>query len=142
MLTSCSLPSLMKMKDGILPRRSSSVCNLIAALVERNGAQGNTDRQRSIVEHRPYLADRAQRIRRRRGCALWRSDFAQSRNRCANHASHWHWRVCCVQCCCESPSDRAWSFAHAGTLQYRGGSHDRSTVRRPCTGTDRDKRTS
>ncbi len=27
----------------------SSVCNLIAALVERNGAHGNNDRQRSMV---------------------------------------------------------------------------------------------
>ena len=34
---------------GMLPRRSSSVCNLIAALVERNGAQENTDRHRSMV---------------------------------------------------------------------------------------------
>lgn len=29
--------------------KSSSVCNLIAALVERNGAHGNTDRHRSMV---------------------------------------------------------------------------------------------
>ena len=33
----------------MLPRRSSSVCSLMAALVERNGAQGNTDRHRSMV---------------------------------------------------------------------------------------------
>lgn len=32
----------------LLPRRSKSVCSLIAALVARNGAQGNTDRHRSI----------------------------------------------------------------------------------------------
>src|SRR5262245_48530989 len=38
MLTSCILPSLTKMKDGILPRKSSNVCSLTAALVERNGA--------------------------------------------------------------------------------------------------------
>lgn len=37
------------MKVGMLPRRSSSVCILTAALVVRNGAQGNTDRHRSIV---------------------------------------------------------------------------------------------
>lgn len=36
-------------KFGILPRRSSSVCSFTAALVERNGAQGNSDRHRSIV---------------------------------------------------------------------------------------------
>src|SRR5262249_5094408 len=48
-LTSCSLPSLMWRNEGMLPRRSNSVCNLMAALVERNGAQGNTDRHRSMV---------------------------------------------------------------------------------------------
>src|SRR4051812_26235136 len=47
--SSCSLPSLMKMKDGILPRKSKSVCSLTAALVERNGAQGKTERHRLIV---------------------------------------------------------------------------------------------
>ncbi len=34
---------------GMLPRRSSSVCSLMAALAERNGAHGNTDRHKSIV---------------------------------------------------------------------------------------------
>jgi hypothetical protein len=48
-VTSCSLPSLMWMKAGIAPRRSRSVCNLIAALVERNGAHSNRLRHRSIV---------------------------------------------------------------------------------------------
>ena len=37
------------MKVGIAPRRSSSVCSLTAALVERNGAHGNIDRHRSMV---------------------------------------------------------------------------------------------
>ena len=32
------------MKVGIDPRRSSSVCNFTAALVEQNGAHGNIDR--------------------------------------------------------------------------------------------------
>jgi hypothetical protein len=32
-----------------LPRRSSSVCSFTAALVVRNGAQGKTKRQRSMV---------------------------------------------------------------------------------------------
>ena len=36
-------------KRGVLPRRSKSVCILMAALVERNGAHGNTDRHRSMV---------------------------------------------------------------------------------------------
>jgi hypothetical protein len=31
------------------PRRSSSVCSLMAALVERNGAQSNRLRHRSMV---------------------------------------------------------------------------------------------
>jgi len=39
----------MWMKVGIDPRRSSSVCNFTAALVERNGAHGNIDRHRSMV---------------------------------------------------------------------------------------------
>jgi thioredoxin reductase (NADPH) len=33
----------------VLPRRSSSVCSLIAALVERNGAQSNKLKHRSMV---------------------------------------------------------------------------------------------
>ena len=37
------------MKVGIDPRRSSSVCNFTAALVEQNGAHGNIDRHRSMV---------------------------------------------------------------------------------------------
>ncbi len=40
--------------EGMLPRRSKSVCSLIAALVERKGAQEKTDRHRSMV-----LASRA-----------------------------------------------------------------------------------
>jgi hypothetical protein len=34
----------------MLPRRSSSVCNFIAALVERNGAHEKTVRHKSIVD--------------------------------------------------------------------------------------------
>jgi hypothetical protein len=33
----------------MLPRRSSNVCSLMAALAVRNGAHGNTDRHKSIV---------------------------------------------------------------------------------------------
>jgi hypothetical protein len=36
-------------EGGDRPRRSSSVCNFTAALVERNGAHGNIDRHRSMV---------------------------------------------------------------------------------------------
>jgi hypothetical protein len=39
----------MKMKAGIEPRKSRSVCSFIAALVLRNGAQGNSDRHKSMV---------------------------------------------------------------------------------------------
>lgn len=39
---------LMGLLDGV-PRRSSRVCSLIAALVERNGVHGKTDRHRSMV---------------------------------------------------------------------------------------------
>src|ERR1039457_3255757 len=49
MLTSCILPSLMKMNEGILPRRSSNVWSFTAALVDRHGVQGNTDRHKSMV---------------------------------------------------------------------------------------------
>ena len=48
-LTSCSLPSLTWMNAGMAPRRSNNVCILMAALVERNGAQSNRLRHRSIV---------------------------------------------------------------------------------------------
>ena len=34
----------------MLPRRSSSVCSLMAALVVRNGAQANSDKHKSMVE--------------------------------------------------------------------------------------------
>lgn len=37
------------MKAGMLPRKSSRVCILTAALVVRNGAQGNNDRHKSMV---------------------------------------------------------------------------------------------
>ena len=48
------LSSLMCRNVGSLPRRSKSVGSLTATLLERNGAQGNTDRHRSMV-----LASRA-----------------------------------------------------------------------------------
>src|SRR5208337_4706526 len=48
-LTSCHLPSEIWIKLGIAPRKSNSVCSLIAALVERNGAHGNSVRHRSMV---------------------------------------------------------------------------------------------
>jgi len=48
-LTSCTLPWVILIKQGILPRRSISVCSLIAALARRKCAQGNSDRHRSIV---------------------------------------------------------------------------------------------
>src|ERR1700747_1697485 len=49
MLTSCTLPSVMRMKVGIEPRRSSSVCILTAALCLRNLAQGNNAKHKSMV---------------------------------------------------------------------------------------------
>src|ERR1035437_1171832 len=54
-LTSCTLPSVTRIKVGMLPRRSSRVCSLTAALRRRNRAQGNSVRQRSmVVESRAY----------------------------------------------------------------------------------------
>jgi len=41
------LPVLMWMNAGMAPRKSSNVCSLMAALVERNGAQSNKLRHRS-----------------------------------------------------------------------------------------------
>jgi hypothetical protein len=53
--TSCNLPSETWMKLGMLPRKSSSVCILTAALAFRKCAHENTDRQRSmVVESRAY----------------------------------------------------------------------------------------
>jgi hypothetical protein len=48
-LTSWVLPSVIWMKVGILPLKSSKVCSRTAALACRNGAQGKTDRHRSMV---------------------------------------------------------------------------------------------
>jgi hypothetical protein len=42
------------MKLGMGPRRSSSVCILIAAFVERKSAHGNSDRHRQITEAFPW----------------------------------------------------------------------------------------
>ena len=44
-LTSWSLPSEMWIKLGMAPRKSSSVCSLMAALVERNDAQAKFEQQ-------------------------------------------------------------------------------------------------
>src|ERR1035437_4656592 len=49
MLTSCTLPSVIPINVGILPRRSSKVCILTAALCLRNLARGNSERHRSMV---------------------------------------------------------------------------------------------
>src|SRR5271156_2716797 len=43
------LPSEIWIKLGIGPRRSSSVCILTAAFVERKSAHGNSERHKSIV---------------------------------------------------------------------------------------------
>src|SRR5674476_183611 len=43
------LPSETWINEGILPRRSSNVCILTAALVERKSAHGNSERHKSIV---------------------------------------------------------------------------------------------
>lgn len=48
-LKSWSLPSKMWMKLDIEPRKSSSVRNLIAALIDQNGAQQNGVGHRSII---------------------------------------------------------------------------------------------
>src|ERR1039458_10187166 len=54
-LTSCTLPSVTRINVGMLPRRSSSVCSLIAAFRRRNRAHGNSARHRSmVVESRAY----------------------------------------------------------------------------------------
>jgi hypothetical protein len=51
----------MWMKAGMLPRRSSSVCSLTAALVERNGAHGK-HRQAQIDSSRIQRVDRLLQI--------------------------------------------------------------------------------
>jgi hypothetical protein len=47
--TSCTLPSVMRINVGILPRRSNKVCILTAALCLRNFAHGNRARHKSMV---------------------------------------------------------------------------------------------
>src|ERR1019366_7125776 len=54
----------------------------------------------------------------------------------ASRARRWHWPACCEPPPNESRDDTAWNFVHAGILRCPEGSPDRSTVRRPCTGTD------
>ena len=46
---SCSLPSEIRIKLGMSPRRSSNVCIFTADFVDRKCAHGNTDKQRSMV---------------------------------------------------------------------------------------------
>jgi hypothetical protein len=38
------------MNDGILPLKSSNVCNLTADFADRKSAHGKTEKQRSIVD--------------------------------------------------------------------------------------------
>src|ERR1035441_8491007 len=53
--TSCSFPSEMRIKVGILPCRSSRVCIFTAALCFRNFAHGKSARHRSmVVESKAY----------------------------------------------------------------------------------------
>ena len=68
-----SHPSPMWMNAGIAPRKSGSVCSLMAAWVERDGAQANRLRHRSIVLESSVLilcgSDQHQARRRpRRAC--------------------------------------------------------------------------
>src|ERR1700674_485579 len=54
------LPSEIWIKLGIGPRKSSNVCILTAALVERKSAHGNSERHKSIVLKSPCFCLRSQ----------------------------------------------------------------------------------
>jgi len=60
MLTSCGLPSLIWIRLGILPRKSSGVRIFTAALVVRHGAHGNSQSDESIlVESKAHAVSKA-----------------------------------------------------------------------------------
>ena len=82
---SCSLPSEMRMKVETLPCRSSKACSFAAPLMERNLAQGQTERQGSMVE-----ASKAQTVLSRSqprsslADGRCRSESGRSRRRCGS----------------------------------------------------------
>ena len=49
-LTSCRFSEYIRIKQGMLPRRSMRVCNFTAALCLGNFVHGNKERNRSIVD--------------------------------------------------------------------------------------------
>src|SRR5262245_12090618 len=75
----------MKINDGILPRRSSSVWSFTAAFVDRKGAQ----------ERRPCPSTLYRAAPRHRGAARYQCGVGRSRSRCANRALRWRWPECC-----------------------------------------------
>src|ERR1039458_8347968 len=81
-LTSASFPSETSMKVGIGPRRSSKVCILMAPFRDRNRAQGNTDKQRSmVVESKAYTVlsrSKPSDSLEYMGRAVWMSTWAKS----------------------------------------------------------------
>ena len=85
--TSCTLPSVMERKAGILPRRSSSVCSWTAALRRRNRARTQIDGRRIQRIQALFQIDtkRFASIQ----CARSPLALARSRRRCASRAFRW-----------------------------------------------------
>src|SRR5438132_14274727 len=79
--TSCTLPSVMRINVGILPRRSNKVCILTAALYLRKFAHGNKARHKSMVVESNALEfdpDRRRSDRADRATERWLEKSAES----------------------------------------------------------------
>lgn len=93
--------------EGILPRKSSSVCSLTADLRVRNCAQGKSDRHKStVVASKAYKVWSSSRVHPCRACVPLGSAFEQSRRRSASRGLDWRSPECCARRCCESPCDK------------------------------------
>ncbi len=123
----------MRIKVGILPCRSSSVCILTAALCFRNLAHGNNDRQRSMGWNPKHTGSgRGPRRwdRERRAAARCRLGPAQNRRRCASRGSRWRRPEWTAQPVRGIPCDTTCRSSSVGMLRYRASSRGKSTARR------------
>ena len=129
------------MKVGIFPRKSSRVCNLTADLVERNSAQGKTDRHRSIVDESSAYTVLSRSRAKSSPAIQGTCNLDQGLGEICVNAPVAH-LVGVGECICGKPRpggpyDRVSNFVHAGRLQYRASFPDRPIDQRPYTGTGR-----
>ena len=85
----------------MLPRKSKRVCNLTAALVERNGAQGK-HRKTQIDGAGIQSVDRVVEIDAERFCGVEAAGdpdqaTGRSRRRCASRDFRWRRPECCAK---------------------------------------------